>query len=182
MLEIIFISGCTHQSVAVLLRNRLRVFGRLSMQLQALKKQYRICYARDYRSEKLYDTILKCDTVFIYNVPVRERTEIMEYCYRNMRTVYISPEISDIVEINSKHVIIDDISLISAPVKELSFEQKLLKRIMDILLSMTALLISSPVLLLCAVSIKICDGGKIIFKQRRATKDGKVFKVYNSGQ
>ena len=142
------------------------------------KKQYRICYARDYRSEKLYETILKCDTVFIYNVPVRERTEIMEYCYRNLRNVYISPEISDIVEINSKHVILDDISLISAPVKELSFEQKVVKRLMDIVLSLVALIISSPILLLCAVSIKLCDGGKIIFKQRRATKDGKVFQVY----
>lgn len=146
--------------------------------VSSFKKQYRICYARDYRSEKLYDTILKCDTVFIYNVPIRERTEIMEYCYRNLRNVYISPEISDIVEINSKHVIIDDISLISAPVKELSFEQKILKRLMDIVLSLLALIVSSPILLLCAVSIKICDGGKIIFKQRRATKDGKVFQVY----
>ena len=49
---------------------------------------------------------------------------------------------------------------------------------MDIILALTALIISSPVMLLCAVSIKICDGGKIIFKQRRATKGGKIFKVY----
>ena len=142
------------------------------------KKQYKICFARDYRSDQLYDTILKCDTVFIYNVPVQLRTEIMEFCYRNLRNVYISPEIADVVEINAKHVILDDISLISAPVKELSFEQKIMKRLMDILLSLIALIISSPVLLLCAVSIKLCDGGKIIFKQKRATKNGKVFQVY----
>ena len=144
----------------------------------SFKKQYRICYAKDYRASNLFEIILKCDTVFIYNVPVKERTEIMEFCYRNMRNVYISPEIADIVEINSKHVILDDISLISAPVKELSFEPKIMKRFMDIILALTALIISSPVMLLCAVSIKICDGGKIIFKQRRATKGGKIFKVY----
>ena len=146
--------------------------------VMSFKKQYRICFARDYRSDKLYETILKSDTVFIYNVPVQERTEIMEFCYRNLRNVYISPEISDIVEINSKHVILDDISLISAPVKELSFEQKIMKRLMDIVLSMIALIITSPILLLCAVSIKLCDGGKVIFKQRRATKNGKIFEVY----
>lgn len=144
----------------------------------SFKKQYKICFARDYRSDQLYDTILKCDTVFIYNVPVQPRTEIMEFCYRNLRNVYISPEIADVVEINAKHVILDDISLISAPVKELSFEQKIMKRLMDIILSLIALIISSPVLLLCAVSIKLCDGGKIIFKQKRATKNGKVFQVY----
>lgn len=146
--------------------------------VSSFKKQYRICFARDYRSKELFNTIIKCDTVFLYNVPVKERTEIMEFCYRNMRNVYISPEIPDIVEINAKHVIIDDISLISAPVKELSFEQKIMKRLMDIVLSLAALIILSPVMLLCAVSIKLCDGGKIIFKQRRATKGGRIFNVY----
>ncbi len=146
--------------------------------VSSFKKQYKICYAKDYRADNLYEAIQKCDTVFIYNVPVRERTEIMEFCYRNLRNVYISPEISDIVEINSKHVIIDDISLVSAPVKELSFEQKIMKRLMDIVLSLIALVISSPILLLCAISIKMCDGGTIIFKQRRATKGGKIFEVY----
>ena len=53
----------------------------------------------------------------------------MEFCYRNLRNVYISPEIADVVEINAKHVILDDISLISAPVKELSFEQKIMKKV-----------------------------------------------------
>lgn len=146
--------------------------------VSAFKKQYRINCAKDYRSDDLYHSILKSDTVFIYNVPVRERTEIMEFCYRHLRNVYISPEISDIVEINAKHVILDDLSLVSAPVKELSFEQKIMKRFMDIILSLLALIVSSPILLICAVSIKVCDGGKIIFKQKRATKDGKVFEVY----
>ena len=142
------------------------------------KKQYRICYAKDYKSENLYHTILKNDTVFLYNVPVQERTEIMEFCYRHLVNVYLSPEISDIVEINSKYTILDDISLISAPVKELTFEQKIVKRLMDIFLSCLALIISSPVLLICAISIKLCDGGSVIFKQKRATKNGKVFEVY----
>ncbi len=142
------------------------------------KKQYRICYAKHYGSEKLYDAISKCETIFLYNVPVRERTEIMEYCYRTLRNVYISPEISDIVEINAKHMILDDISLVNAPVKELTFEQKLVKRLMDIVLSALALVVTSPILLVCTLAIKIGDGGKVIFKQRRATKDGKIFEVY----
>lgn len=142
------------------------------------KKQYKIVSARDYRSEKLRESLLQCDTVFIYNVPVKERTEIMEFCYRYMRNVYISPEISDIAEISSKHVILDDVSLIYAPVKELSIEQRIIKRTMDIVISALAIVITSPIMLICAIAIKANDGGKIIFKQRRATKNGHVFEVY----
>lgn len=144
----------------------------------SFKKQYRITCVKNYRSKNLYEAIVKSDTIFIYNVPIAERTEIIEFCYRNLRNVYFSPEISDIVEINAKHAIIDDISLVSAPVKELSFEQRLVKRFMDISLSALALLILSPILLICAICIKVSDGGSVIFKQKRATKDGKIFEVY----
>lgn len=150
----------------------------ITQAVNAFKKQYQISSVKNYRADNLYNAILKSDTVFIYNVPVRERTEIMEFCYRHLRNVYISPEISDIVEINAKHVILDDISLVSAPVKELSFEQKIMKRLMDIVLSLIAIILSSPILLVCSISIKLYDGGSIIFKQKRATKGGKIFEVY----
>ena len=43
---------------------------------------------------------------------------------------------------------------------------------------MTAIVITSPVWLICAIAIKLNDGGKVFFKQKRATKNGKVFEVY----
>ena len=95
-----------------------------------------------------------------------------------MRNIYFSPEISDIVEINSKHTILDDISLINLPVKELSIEQRFMKRCVDVVFSLTAIIITSPIWLICAIAIKLNDGGKVFFKQKRATKNGKVFEVY----
>lgn len=144
----------------------------------SFKKQYKIAYVRNYEADDLYDTLIQCDTVFIYNLPIERRTEIVEYCYRNLINIYFNPEISDIVEINAKHTIIDDISFVCAPVKELSFEQRAVKRLMDIVLSVVVLVILSPVFLGCAIAIKVCDGGKIIFKQQRATKNGRIFSVY----
>ena len=153
-------------------------FLQISSAINVFKKQFQICEVRDYNADDLYDAILRCKTVFLYDVPVKERTELVEYCYRNLRNIYISPEISDIVEINSKHVILDDISLISLPVKELSLEQKFVKRTMDVLFSLAAIVLTSPVWLGCALAIKFNDGGPVFFKQKRATKDGKVFEVY----
>ena len=153
-------------------------FIQISHAIDVFRKQYKICEVKDYQADDLHDAILRCETIFLYDVPVKERTELIEYCYRNMRNIYFSPEISDIVEINSKHTILDDISLINLPVKELSIEQRFMKRCVDVVFSLAAIIITSPIWLLCAAAIKLNDGGKVFFKQKRATKNGKVFEVY----
>ena len=142
------------------------------------KKQYTMKYILDYRDPEVWNTILKCHTVFLYDIPVRERTEVVEYCYRYMRNVYFNPEVSDIVEFNAQHIVLDDVSLMGATVKELTLEQRVIKRSMDILISFAGLIVSSPIWVLSAIAIKAEDGGSIFFKQKRATKDGRVFEVY----
>lgn len=52
------------------------------------------------------------------------------------------------------------------------------KRIFDILISLMALLILAPFLIVIAVIIKIEDGGKIIFKQKRAGLNQISFNIY----
>lgn len=142
------------------------------------KLQYDIKYIIDYKDENYKKYINECDTVFLYDVPIAKRKEIVEYCYQKMKNIYFNPEISDIVEMNSRHVLLDDVSLINFNIKELTLEQKIIKRAMDISLSLLMLLISSPIWIISAIAIKINDNGKIFFKQKRATKDGKVFEVY----
>lgn len=142
------------------------------------KLQYDIKYIINYKDENYKKYINECDTVFLYDVPIAKRKEIVEYCYQKMKNIYFNPEISDIVEMNSRHVLLDDVSLINFNIKELTLEQKIIKRAMDISLSLLMLLISSPIWIISAIAIKINDNGKIFFKQKRATKDGKVFEVY----
>ncbi len=150
----------------------------LTRGISKYKKQYKIKSVLSCDDQHIFDKILECDTVFIYDVPIKERTEIVEFCYRNQKNIYFNPEISDIIEFSGRHLVLDDISLISAPVKELSPEQRFIKRTMDIFVSLIALVITSPIWLICAVAIKCNDGGKVFFKQKRATKGGKVFEVY----
>ena len=52
------------------------------------------------------------------------------------------------------------------------------KRIMDIVLSLLALVVFSPFMLVTAVAIKLYDGGPILYKQVRLTKDRKEFNLY----
>ena len=142
------------------------------------KLQYKVVKAVDYRDKHLKQYISENETVFIYDVPVVERTEIVEYCYQNMKNVYFNPDMHDVVEKSSKHIILDDVSMFANFSKGLTLEQRVVKRVMDVVIALIAIVLTSPILLVAVIAIKVDDGGKIIFKQNRATRNGKIFSVY----
>ena len=55
---------------------------------------------------------------------------------------------------------------------------KFFKRLFDITISAIGLIITSPILLITAIAIKLESPGPIIFKQERLGLNGKVFKIY----
>ena len=146
--------------------------------IRKYKLQYKVTKVADYRDINLKEYINQRDTVFIYDVPIKERTAIVEYCYQNMKNVFFNPDMHDVIETNSKHIILDDVSMLGNISKGLTLEQKIVKRISDIVISVLALIVTSPILLVATIAIKIEDGGSIIFKQNRATRGGKIFSVY----
>lgn len=56
--------------------------------------------------------------------------------------------------------------------------EKYFKRILDFILSLIAIIILSPVLLIVAVLVRIKLGSPVIFKQQRPGKDEKIFTLY----
>lgn len=52
------------------------------------------------------------------------------------------------------------------------------KRAFDIAFASVSLVALSPVLLVLAAAVKLDDRGPVFFKQKRLTKDGKVFEIY----
>ena len=59
----------------------------------------------------------------------------------------------------------------------LTIEQRFVKRTMDIVFALLAIVISSPFLLVIAVAIKLYDGGPVFYKQERLTRDRKTFQI-----
>ena len=55
---------------------------------------------------------------------------------------------------------------------------KYIKRILDFILSLIALIVLSPVLLVVAILVRIKLGSPIIFKQQRPGKDERIFTLY----
>lgn len=54
----------------------------------------------------------------------------------------------------------------------------LVKRLLDVVLSIVGLIIFSPLMLITAIAIKLESPGPVIFKQERIGLNGKVFKIY----
>lgn len=61
---------------------------------------------------------------------------------------------------------------------EQTIYSKYIKRVIDFILSLFAILVLSPLLILLAISIKLGSKGPVFFKQERPGKDKKIFKVY----
>lgn len=142
------------------------------------KKQYNVTDMIHFTSPNVYDVMSKCDTVFIYEVPTKQKVLFTEFCYANNKNVYSSFEISDIMLMGGKSILLDDKPMVSAVIRDLTFEQRFVKRAMDIAISLVGIIISGPIMIGAAILIKAEDGGKIFFRQKRATKGGKLFDVY----
>ena len=56
--------------------------------------------------------------------------------------------------------------------------RKYIKRMLDFILSLLAIIILSPVLLITAILVKIKLGSPVIFKQQRPGKNEKIFTLY----
>ena len=82
------------------------------------------------------------------------------------------------MEFSSEFYLLDDISLLNYNVKGLTMEQRIMKRSMDIGLSLLMGIVTLPIWLVSAIAIKLYDGGPVLFKQNRATINGKIFRVY----
>lgn len=128
----------------------------------------------DYIKER----ILEFNNVMLADIPAETRNIFLKYCFSKNIRCYIIPKISDIMIRATKEINLFDTTVYLARNKGLHLEQQFAKRIFDIVLSIIAIVISSPFMFVFSALIKAYDGGPVIFTQDRLTKDGKVFKVY----
>ena len=52
------------------------------------------------------------------------------------------------------------------------------KRILDIVLSLIAIIITSPIMIIAAIGVRLSSKGPVIFKQQRVGKNNKIFTMY----
>ena len=117
------------------------------------------------------------DAVFVAGINSRTRNGIIKYCVENDVPGFFLPHVGDILMKGSQHI-----QTFSSPVHFFSFKHNKLeylfvKRLFDIVASICALVLLSPIMLVTAIAIKTYDGGPAIYKQVRLTKDGNRFNI-----
>ncbi len=141
--------------------------------------KYHIAEKINYREgvENVYKKMLAYDAVLINDIPSDIKNDILKECFRQDKRVYFIPKISDIIEKTAEEINLFDTPLYLCRNSGLSKTQLYIKRFCDIVVSFIGIVITSPILIVTAIAIKLEDGGPVFFKQRRATIGGEEFDI-----
>jgi len=151
----------------------------LKFKMETRPDKYRVAklIPADEGLESICRQIVNYDAVIINDVPAQLRNDLLKFCYRNKIRTYLTPKITDIVMQGAEKVNLFDTPLLLVKGTGLSAVQLAVKRILDLVLCLIAMIPATPIMLLVALAIKLEDGGPVFYKQKRASLDGKVFEI-----
>jgi len=118
----------------------------------------------------------KIDAIFLLN-NVKEREDIIKFAYENSIKIFLSPTLQDILLYSSNITNISDKPFFEISKINLTDEEKILKRIIDVLLSVLFLIILSPLFIIIPILIKISSKGRIFYIQKRVGENGRAFNL-----
>lgn len=165
-------------------RRLLVVYGKYSpedliMKIASREDKYAIQEAVHYEVgfEGIVEKIDEYGNVILMDIPAIIRNKLLKYCFENNIRCYSVPKISDIMIKSASEIHLFDTSLLLSRNMGLTVDQRLLKRALDIVLSLILIVLTAPIMLIVALLVKLYDGGPVFFKQDRLTRNKKVFKV-----
>ena len=152
----------------------------LIRKISARKDLYEVarCVSAEEPLYRLKQELKDCDAMMLYGIDEQKRNTLIKYCYERSIRIYVAPEITDILLRGADKLHSFDTPFLLLRNYGLSFEQRVIKRAMDVLISGLLLVIALPVMLLTALAIRMEDHGPAFFKQERVTIDGRKFFIY----
>ena len=117
------------------------------------------------------------DAVMLWDIPNAERNNLLKFCYGKSIRVYTMPKISDVIVSGAEELHLFDSPILLTREYTMKIEQQIFKRLIDILLSLILIIVTSPFMLITAIMVKCCDRGPILYKQTRCTVDAREFKI-----
>ncbi|MFQ9936849.1 MAG: sugar transferase [Phascolarctobacterium faecium] len=102
--------------------------------------------------------------------------KILRYTQHEETNIFV-PTLYELAQ-EYRILLVDDIPMQRVTRMLLTAEQRVLKRILDIAVAGTALIILSPVMLITAVMIKLDSKGPVLYSQERVGLYGKTFFVH----
>ena len=137
--------------------------------------QWRVDDVVLYNVPDLDQRIRNADVIFLGHVPEGAKFALLKICYDDRKDVMCKAELEDIMLCNARPAIVDDAAFLAMEYNKITVFQRITKRLGDIVLSVLALLLLSPLLGIISILIRSEDGGPAIFSQPRLTADGRTF-------
>lgn len=129
-------------------------------------------------TKKILEEIKESGIVFLGDIPVDIRNTILKVCMASKIECCHIPKISDIYIQNSKVLQLNDKLLLQYPPLSIEGKPAIVKRFMDVCLSLIMLICAMPIMIVIIILIKTEDGGPVFYFQERVTLDGKMFLMY----
>lgn len=131
-----------------------------------------LCTASDIRQR-----IERAEVVFLDIMPEDTKTILLKYCYDARKDIMCKAQLQETILCNSRPAIVDDAPFLEVEYYKMSFFQRAVKRMGDILISFLCLVILAPLMAVIALAILIEDGRPVIFRQKRLTIRGREFTI-----
>lgn len=127
-----------------------------------------------------YANRTKIDVIFIA-LPMRQVqrvVDLLEELRDTTASIYFVPDIFVADLIQSRTTELDGVPIVAMCETPFQGSRGLMKRSMDIVISVIALILLAPFLVLVALLVKLSSPGPVIFRQRRYGLDGQIIDVF----
>ena len=162
-----------------------RPIDALCSKFESRKDKYVI--VRTLHVKEGYETLCKiiresyeageCNAVVLGDISVEERSPLLKYCYGRSIRVYLMPKITDVILTGAEELHVFDSPMLLTREYSLRVEERFFKRTLDIVCALLLLVLTSPIMLITALAIKLYDRGPILYKQVRCTLNQRQFHI-----
>ncbi|MCL2152333.1 MAG: exopolysaccharide biosynthesis polyprenyl glycosylphosphotransferase [Oscillospiraceae bacterium] len=148
--------------------------------IETHRKKFKIgkIASQDEPPDKLILLIKEAESVFFLDVKESIRENLLEYCYLHNKRTYILPTFSGVLLNTAGISWISNTPMFLPKSSEPDAGTRLIKRGIDVVVSLLAIITLSWLMILTWLAVRICDRGPAIYKQIRVTKGGKRFTLY----
>lgn len=119
----------------------------------------------------------KYDAIVLWDISTVDRNKLLKFCYGKSIRVYMMPKIPDVLIQGAAKLHLFDTPILLTREYSLRIEQRAVKRLIDVVCALLLIVVASPFMLVTAAIIKLYDGGPVLYKQIRCTRDQKEFYI-----
>ena len=154
-------------------------YKRLLMKIQEKNRRYQVlaCMSESEDISAILETLAKCKDVYLCDVRDEVKDRVILFCNAHQKDIHISMDIGDLLILGDEVSHSFDTPFLRNKKTPVAWYYPFLKRLSDIVISVTAILLLSPIMIVTALGIKLYDHGPVFYKQTRLTKDGRRFEI-----